>query len=136
MSESIYITPRRAKLSAAHSLPCFGDDHPCARKHGHTWWVQATFAGTPIGDVLIDYSVVADVAGMFDHRDLDEDEIMLGAIPTGENILMRLIELFEDVCSQQESRVEVVRIELTEDPIPGDAHSLVWVRPGWDNFRP
>ncbi len=139
-SISILLTPKRAKFSAAHSLSCFGADHPCSRKHGHTWWVQATFSGVPKDGLLIGYEVVREVVQPFDHTDLDTDPIMGGAIPTGECILGLLVDLFEAVCANRtreaDTLVTVVRVELVEDPIPGDAHTLVWVRPGWEWVRP
>lgn len=127
------LTPKRAKFSAAHSLPCLGEDDPCARKHGHTWWVQATFAGKPDKrGLLIDFAVVGNVARWFDHRDLDVAGVMAGLAPTGENILLRLVEMFEQECDRAWPHATVVRVELLEDPVPGDGHTLVWVRSGWE----
>lgn len=122
----ITITPKRAKFSSAHSLHCFGEGHPCARKHGHTWWVQATFQGAPVGGLLIDYAVVSDTVRAFDHQDLDVAEVMQGLLATGENLLALLVTAFRAECEKQTSSVRVVRVELAEDPIPGDAHVLVW----------
>lgn len=139
-TRQILLTPKRTKFSAAHSLSCFGPDHPCARKHGHTWWVQAMFAGLPRAGLLIGYEVVRDVVSPFDHTDLDMDPIMGGAVPTGESILNILVDRFEAVCAARRDEVgmvaDVIRVELIEDPIPGDAHTLVWTRPGWEWVRP
>jgi hypothetical protein len=55
---------------------------------------------------------------------------------TGENILARLRELFELECRRECDLASVVRVELVEDPVPGDAHTLVWVRPGWEWAHP
>lgn len=130
----IVLTPKRGKFSAAHSLACLGEDHPCARKHGHTWWMQASFAGVPDRHgILIDYAVVREVAAFFDKRDLDAEEPdnpMFGIMPTGENILRKLVEVFDARCRESLASVTVVRVVLDEDPIPGDSHRLTWVRPG------
>lgn len=121
----ITLTPKRAKFSAAHSLACFGDGHPCARKHGHTWWVQATFQGEAVDGVLVPYEITKAVVSELDHRDLDTMQDMLG-IPTGENLLAWLVARFQAVCSSEAPQARPVRVELVEDPIPGDAHTLVW----------
>lgn len=119
----IRLTPKRAKISAAHSLPCFGVDHPCARKHGHTWWIQATFEGYADDEgILIDYAVVREVASILDHRDLDS---AMSAPPTGENILAWAVGEFSRRASERPDCC-VVRVEVVEDPIPGDGHVLVW----------
>lgn len=129
----ILLTPKRSKISAAHSLDCLGPDSPCSRKHGHTWWVQATFAGEPDEHgILVDYDVVRQVAGIFDHSDLDTLPAMLGRAPTGENLLGRLIEEFVDRLAHCWPQAQVVRVVLVEDPIPDDGHTLVWIRPGWE----
>ena len=131
MTREIILTPKTRKISGAHSLDCFGDGHPCARKHGHTWWVRATFSGVPDSNgVLIGYEVVGEVTAEFDHYDLDE--VMAPQKSTGENILLRLVDRFEAKCDDQGPHVWVVRVQLSEDPIPGDAHTLTWTRRGWE----
>jgi 6-pyruvoyl-tetrahydropterin synthase len=136
MNRTITLTPKVAKISGAHSLACFGDGHPCARKHGHTWWVRATFAGEPdASGILIDYEVVRDVIKdldrgpgrheiLSDHYDLDA--VMAPLPSTGENLLLLLAERFVERCLTRGSHVSCVRVELSEDPVPGDAHTLVW----------
>ena len=119
----IALTPKRSKFSAAHSLACFGPDHPCARKHGHTWWVQATFEGEPDADgVLIDYAVVRDVVRLLDHEDLDP---IFDGRATGENLVEWLRRRLSNRAALRPD-CRLVRVELVEDPVPGDAHVLVW----------
>lgn len=133
MTREILLTPKRRKISAAHSLECLGPDSPCQRKHGHTWWVQAAFVGKPDErGLLVDYAIVGEVVGLFDHADLDDLPLMNGLSPTGENLLIRLVDLFDKRCQLAWPHATVVRVELLEDPIPGDGHVLSWVRPGWE----
>jgi 6-pyruvoyl-tetrahydropterin synthase len=132
MTREIILTPQTEKISGAHSLACMGEGHPCARKHGHTWWVSATFAGKPADNgILIDYEVVRSVTKEFDHYDLDE--VMAPQTSTGENILVRLVDRFEERCAAHGPHVWVVRVVLSEDPRPGNnAHVLTWTRRGWE----
>lgn len=133
---TMILTPKRATFSASHRLDCFGPDHKCARDHGHTWWVQASFAGMPIDGLLIGYEVVPEIVRPFDHVNLNEAEVMRGLLPTAENVLSLLVDRLEVACERAGPHVQVVRVELIEDPIPGDAHSIVWVRSGWEWCRP
>lgn len=131
MTREIILTPKTAKISGAHSLACFGEGHPCARRHGHTWWVRATFSGVPKDGILIGYEVVSEVVkAEFEHYDLDE--VMAPQMSSGENILLRLVDRFETRCAERGPHVWVVRVVLSEDPVPGDVHTLTWIRRGWE----
>jgi 6-pyruvoyl-tetrahydropterin synthase len=133
MTHEIILTPKTKKISGAHSLACLGQGHPCARKHGHTWWVSATFAGKPdpVTGILIDYEVVHTACKEFEHYDLDE--VMAPQASTGENILLRLVDRFEAKCAEHGPHVWVVRVVLSEDPEPGEnVHRLTWTRRGWE----
>ena len=131
----IILTPKRGKFSASHSITCLGPDSRCARCHGHTWWVQATFAGKPDErGLLIDYAVVDAIAGLFDHENQNVLPLLGGREPTGEVLLLTLVRLFDERC--EASPATIVRVRLDEDPIPGDSHMMTWTRPGWDGRLP
>ena len=114
----ITLTPKPAKFSAAHSLPCLGE--PCSRKHGHTWLVYASFRGEPDEHgILVPYEIVKSVVSRLDHQDLDE---LLDYPATGEMLATNIgIELQK----KAGPHVVVTRVELHEDPSPVP-HVVVW----------
>jgi 6-pyruvoyl-tetrahydropterin synthase len=117
----ITLTPKPAKFSAAHSLPCLG--LPCSRKHGHTWIVYATFRGEPNADgVLVPYEIVRDAVAPLDHQDLDE---ILVVPATGENLARLLAESLTLAIGAGGWSAELVRVELHEDPAPVP-HVIRW----------
>lgn len=121
----ITLTPKRASFSAAHSLDCFGAGHKCARKHGHTYWVRASFRGEPDAHgVLIDYAIIPVTIAPLDHVDLDTDVPGLGPA-TGENLIAWIVLRLIQASDARENPCTLVRVELVEDPIPGDGHTLV-----------
>jgi 6-pyruvoyltetrahydropterin/6-carboxytetrahydropterin synthase len=80
---------RSFHFDAAHRLSVFGDDHKCARLHGHTWKVTICVDGE-ISDkgIVIDYydiaSAMKPILEQLDHNYLNEIKGL--SIPTSENI--------------------------------------------------
>ena len=80
----------KQRFAAAHVL--VGHAGKCSRVHGHTWTVEAVFAGEEIaGDgLLLDFEeagkVLSEVVGPFDHALLNEVEPFQTISPTAENV--------------------------------------------------
>jgi 6-pyruvoyltetrahydropterin/6-carboxytetrahydropterin synthase len=77
----------REHVDCAHFLP----EHPkCGRLHGHTYRVEVTIEGEPVGGMLMDFAdlkrVVRDVLSRYDHRSWNE----FLEYPSVENICDRL----------------------------------------------
>lgn len=79
-----------SEFSAAHQIP--GHPGPCARMHGHNYRVIARFTGHKLDrmGMVADFgelkSLLGDVVGELDHRNLNELPVLEGGPPTTERI--------------------------------------------------
>jgi 6-pyruvoyltetrahydropterin/6-carboxytetrahydropterin synthase len=100
-------------FSASHVLNCLGDDHPCARLHGHNYVVTIHLQSETLNEYgfVKDYHalrVVGDyLSEHLDHRHLND---LLPFHPTAENIARYVYEKF---CDQLP---EMYAVEVSETP--------------------
>lgn len=79
-----------AEFSAAHQIP--GHPGACARLHGHNYRVVARFLGQKLDSMgmVADFgelkSLLRDIVGRLDHRNLNELPVLEGGPPTSERI--------------------------------------------------
>jgi 6-pyruvoyltetrahydropterin/6-carboxytetrahydropterin synthase len=88
-------------FSAAHCLanPGLGDADnaalygPCARVHGHNYYLEVTVAGVPDTDTgmavdlgALDQTVSRSLLDQVDHHRLEEAPVLAGVITTGESL--------------------------------------------------
>ena len=91
MRKSDVLVVKRFSFDAAHKLPNYPG--PCARLHGHTWFVDVGFSG-PVDEktgMVIDFRTVSNEVGdlidRLDHSFLNE----VISNPTAENIATMLV---------------------------------------------
>lgn len=100
-------------FSASHKLEGLGDDHPCARLHGHNYVVELVLGGVELSDVgfVRDYRDLdlfkAYLDETFDHRHLND---VLGHGHTTAEVLAKF---FYDWAVAQWSEVVAVRVSET-----------------------
>jgi 6-pyruvoyltetrahydropterin/6-carboxytetrahydropterin synthase len=77
-------------LGAGENARLYG---PCARPHGHNYYLEVTVAGhpAPLTGMLVDIAhldeaVHREVIGRVDHRTLEDVEALQGVITTGEGL--------------------------------------------------
>jgi 6-pyruvoyltetrahydropterin/6-carboxytetrahydropterin synthase len=77
-------------LSAADNAALYG---PCARPHGHNYYLEVTVAGVPDADTgmavdleALDRTVSRSVLDQVDHHRLEDAPALAGVITTGEGL--------------------------------------------------
>jgi 6-pyruvoyltetrahydropterin/6-carboxytetrahydropterin synthase len=77
-------------LSAAENAALYG---PCARPHGHNYYLEVTVAGVPDADTgmsvdleAIDRTVTGSLLDQVDHHRLEDAPVLAGVITTGEGL--------------------------------------------------
>ena len=81
-------------FSASHQLTQFGENHPCARLHGHNYVVEAEVRGevSPVSGVIVDFyfidKSVKPIIDSLDHRHLND----FIEIPTAENLAQYIMD--------------------------------------------
>jgi 6-pyruvoyltetrahydropterin/6-carboxytetrahydropterin synthase len=77
-------------LSAERNAALYG---PCARPHGHNYYLEVTLAGVPdpttgmaVDLGVVDAAVERSVLAAVDHRQLEEAPALAGVITTGESL--------------------------------------------------
>jgi 6-pyruvoyltetrahydropterin/6-carboxytetrahydropterin synthase len=88
-------------FSAAHCLanPALSDPEnaalygPCARPHGHNYYLEVTVAGVPDADTgmsvdleALDRTVARSLLDQVDHHRLEDAPVLAGVITTGEGL--------------------------------------------------
>ena len=78
------------ELSAADNAALYG---PCARPHGHNYYLEVTVAGVPDADTgmavdleALDRTVASSVLEQVDHHCLEDAPALAGVITTGEGL--------------------------------------------------
>lgn len=95
------------RFSAAHRL----EGHPgkCSQLHGHTWYVNAVFAGEELGPggILIDFDdageVLDEIVADLDHTCLNEVEPFNDIAPTAENVARVVFERLKAAAKRRSS---------------------------------
>ena len=77
-------------LSAADNAALYG---PCARPHGHNYYLEVTVAGVPDADTgmsvdlgALDRTVSSSLLSQVDHHRLEDAPVLAGVITTGEGL--------------------------------------------------
>ena len=77
-------------LSAADNAALYG---PCARPHGHNYYLEVTVAGVPDADTgmsvdleALDRTVTTSLLDQVDHHRLEDAPVLAGVITTGEGL--------------------------------------------------
>ena len=77
-------------LSAADNASLYG---PCARPHGHNYYLEVTVAGVPDADTgmsvdleALDRTVSGSLLSQVDHHRLEDAPVLAGVITTGEGL--------------------------------------------------
>jgi len=77
-------------LSAADNAAVYG---PCARPHGHNYYLEVTVAGVPDADTgmsvdleALDRTVSGSLLSQVDHHRLEDAPVLAGVITTGEGL--------------------------------------------------
>jgi 6-pyruvoyltetrahydropterin/6-carboxytetrahydropterin synthase len=103
-------------ISASHHLR--GYQGKCEKVHGHNYKVEAT-VGTEIQDetgLALDFGVLKkhlnDVAGKFDHTDLNEHEEFRERNPSSENMAMIIYKGLQ--VALDDLPVKVIRVKVWE----------------------
>lgn len=109
----MYKISKQFTFSASHQLTGLGEDHPCARLHGHNYVVTVHLKAEKLDSTgfVKDYralSVMKDyIDNQLDHRHLND---ILTANPTAENIACYLYSIFK------EDIPELYAVEVSETP--------------------
>ena len=82
------------RFEAAHQLPHLGDNHKCARMHGHNYYVAVILQADLLEQGMVeDYGVLSDTLGVWlkdtlDHRLLNDAlvpfDLVAASMPTAE----------------------------------------------------
>jgi 6-pyruvoyltetrahydropterin/6-carboxytetrahydropterin synthase len=77
-------------LSAGDNAALYG---PCARPHGHNYYLEVTVAGVPDADTgmsidleALDRTVTGSLLDQVDHHRLEDAPVLAGVITTGEGL--------------------------------------------------
>jgi len=77
-------------LTAADNAALYG---PCARPHGHNYYLEVTVAGVPDADTgmavdleALDRTVTRSLLDQVDHHRLEDAPVLAGVITTGEGL--------------------------------------------------
>jgi 6-pyruvoyltetrahydropterin/6-carboxytetrahydropterin synthase len=109
----MYTISKQFSFSASHVLDLLGDDHPCARMHGHNYLITVHLKS----ETLDEYGFVKDYKSLhvvkrfidatLDHRHLND---VMPQHPTSENIARFLYDRFKaDI-------PELYAVEVSETP--------------------
>lgn len=109
----MYKISKQFSFSASHQLSMLGDDHPCARMHGHNYIITVHLQS----ETLDQYGFVRDykalkivkqfIDDVLDHRHLND---ILPNAPTSENIAKYIFDRFKPELP------ELYAIEVSETP--------------------
>jgi 6-pyruvoyltetrahydropterin/6-carboxytetrahydropterin synthase len=101
---------------AAHSVKCFGSEHKCSRKHGHSYIVTVwatTYQEHPLEFSSLEQAMDS-LISQWDHNDLNE--VYPKCDPTVEFLCVRLVEHLLD------SGIPVTKIRIQET----QSSAVVW----------
>lgn len=109
-----------AHFDAAHLLR--GYEGPCARMHGHSFRVEASLAGSHLGDaqLLVDFHdlkrLLEEVIEPFDHHCLNEVPPFTEQSPTSENIARFIYESLAALLPRLPEGVHLAWVSVSESP--------------------
>lgn len=109
----MYKISKQFSFSASHILDLLGDDHPCARMHGHNYVITVHLKASELDQYgfVKDYKALKAVKQYIDetldHRHLND---VLPYTPSSENIARFLFERFKPEIP------ELYAVEVSETP--------------------
>ncbi len=109
----MYKISKQFAFSASHQLNGLGDDHPCARLHGHNYVITVHLKANELDATgfVKDYralSIVKEyIDNVLDHRHLND---IISTNPTAENIAFHLYQVFKQEIP------ELFAVEVSETP--------------------
>ncbi|MFX4260681.1 6-carboxytetrahydropterin synthase QueD [Pelotomaculum propionicicum] len=113
----------RTRFAAAHYLKDY--DGPCARLHGHTWHIEATFRGNMLDSkgMLLDFGEVKRkikaIVDELDHNTLNEVEPFCGSSennPTVENLARYIYYRLKGQGDGHDQAAKISRVRVWESP--------------------
>ncbi len=112
----------RSHFAAAHRLPDYPGD--CARVHGHTWGVEASFAGqTGENGMAADFKELKELVAWairdLDHRMLNDLPAFANLSPTAERLARHLHRELVRGLEQRGLPVRMARVTVWESPDAG-----------------
>jgi 6-pyruvoyltetrahydropterin/6-carboxytetrahydropterin synthase len=122
----------RTRFAAAHSLRDY--EGPCARVHGHTWHIEATFKGWRLDSkgMLLDFGVVKakikTIVEELDHNYLNELKPFTGSAennPTVENLARHIYNRLKQDLDQNNLPAQIASVRVWESPDTSAAYSEV-----------
>lgn len=122
----------RTRFAAAHSLRDY--EGPCARVHGHTWHIEATFSGCRLDSkgMLLDFGVVKSkiktVVEELDHNNLNEIKPFTGSAennPTVENLARHIYNCLKQDLDENSQPAQIASVRVWESPDTSAAYSEV-----------
>jgi len=105
-------------FSSAHCLDRYDGD--CSRMHGHNWKVSLTVGADSLNDIGLglDFKRIAsrldEIVRSFDHRVLNDIELLRGVNPSAENIARVIFDLSCTAFDGEGVRVLAVTVEESE----------------------
>jgi 6-pyruvoyltetrahydropterin/6-carboxytetrahydropterin synthase len=115
-----YEVSAKTVFSAAHRI--IGHKGACKEIHGHNWSVEAVFGASKLdklGMVMDFYDVKAEMdrlAGLFDHKTINDVPQFGGVNPTAENIAAFF---FKNLKKALKVKPRIVKVFETEDTWAG-----------------
>lgn len=128
----MYEVTVRTRFAAAHFLREY--DGPCARLHGHTWHVEATFRGSRLDSrgMLLDFGEVKrelkTIVDELDHNTLNEVEPFNGGSennPTVENLARYIYRSLKAEPGKNNGAAQICSVRVWESPDTSAAYSEV-----------
>ena len=109
----MYTISKEYHFSASHQLLCLGEDHPCARLHGHNYIVEVELQSDKLGPAgfVRDYreldALKVYIDEIFDHRHIND--VLGDDKATAEHIAKH----FYEWCKAKWPEVSAVRVRET-----------------------
>jgi 6-pyruvoyltetrahydropterin/6-carboxytetrahydropterin synthase len=122
----------RTRFAAAHSLRDY--EGPCAKVHGHTWHIEATFSGCRLDNkgMLLDFSEVKakirTIVAELDHNNLNEVKPFTSGAennPTVENLARYIYHCLKKDSERNNQQAQINSVRVWESPDTSAAYSEV-----------
>lgn len=122
----------RTRFAAAHFLRDY--EGPCARVHGHTWHIEATFSGCRLDSkgMLLDFSEVKSkirtIVAELDHNNLNEVKPFTGSAvnnPTVENLARYIYHCLKKDSEENNQAAQITSVRVWESPDTSAAYSEI-----------
>jgi len=115
---SLYTLTIRSEFAAAHQLRNYPGD--CARLHGHNWKLEVQVTANKLDDkgMVVDFKAIKqatnEIAGMFDHHNLNEIAPFTHLNPTAENIAAYFYHALSEMLNDDRVKIKSVSVWETD----------------------